>query len=122
MKIQLGNKYKFYLPDIQDVDKRLCDVNELLKTEVQFDDLQCTVEEYLRITWDKNNTRIVLDRIGYYLSKKPNQDGTHDKEMLSKNEEIEMISGFYKGEKRYTNFTNLDEENKILFGFKENNK
>lgn len=119
MKLKVGEKYTYYLSDSLSVDERLDEINKLLKAEVEFDDLTFTIEEYFKHTWDKPNTKIGLDIIGYYLSKKPDQNGTHDQEILSKNQEKELVKGVYKGEARYTNFSDLNSEDQLNFGFRD---
>lgn len=125
MKLKFTNGKSFLLPDNIEPSVRLIEVNKVLESELIFDGRSMTVEGYLRETWNKPTTITTLDRIGYYLSKMPEQNGQHDLEVLSKNDELEMNKGVrwktVSGERvsvpaRYTNFVDLSVDEKSDFG------
>lgn len=125
MKLKFSNGKSFLLPDNIEPLERLVEINKVLESELIFDGREMTVEDYLRETWNKPNTITTLDRIGYYLSKMPEQNNKHDLEVLSKNDEMEMNKGVrwktVKGERvlseaRYSNFVDLSIEDKANLG------
>jgi hypothetical protein len=125
MKLKFTNGASFLLPDNIEPSERLVEINKVLESELIFDGRTMTVEGYLRETWNKPTTITTLDRIGYYLSKMPEQDGQHDLEVLSKNDELEMNKGVrwktasgerVLGKARYSNFTDLSTEDRAELG------
>lgn len=130
MKIKLENSKTFYLPDNIEPKERLIEVNKLLNTIIELDGVEMTVEEYFNVTWNVevngvNRTKNTLDRLGTYLSKMPNQNGRHDRYVLSRNDVLEMYKGVrwktVKGKRevvraRYRLFTDLSLEEKIETG------
>lgn len=116
MKLKIGDKYEYILPDGKDVtpQERIVLVNEILNTVLDFDGDRMSVEEYLDFTWtSKPETAIVLTNLSYYISlhhrteaeielEKEDRECDYGKKrttstnsILSKNEEREMERGFY---------------------------
>lgn len=134
MKIEIAEIKTFYLSDSIEPVERLIEVKEMLNDTLQFDGELMTVEEYFRLTWNIENngvnyTKVNLDRIGFHLSKMPEQEGTHDKDILSRNDELEMTKGVRRvtrnGEKvyvpsRYILHTNLSKETSAELGLADN--
>ncbi|WP_341323384.1 hypothetical protein NSQ62_07890 [Solibacillus sp. FSL H8-0523] len=125
MKLKFSNGESFLFSDLIEPEERLAEINYFLKTELVFDNMKMTVEEYFRYTWNDLNTVHIMDKISFYLSKMPNQRGKHDKALLSKNDEMEMNKGVRwttKGHKkvaekaRYINFSDSSIEEKISLG------
>lgn len=99
-----------------EIQERKTIIEELLLKKVPVDSSgtdgeliskEITLEEYFTITWDKPNTKIMLDIIGYYLTKEKKQ-----LEVLSVNKQMEM----QKGSKRHTTFTSMGYDNQVTFG------
>ncbi|MFS0643698.1 hypothetical protein [Siminovitchia sp. 179-K 8D1 HS] len=118
-----GKEYVF--SDAIEPSERNTKIKNMLKDNIIFDDVKMTVEEYFRITWNKKPTIVALDKIGNYLSKMPNQNGKHDKEILSKNDELEITKGVrhktVKGKReivdsRYINFSELSKKDSVNLG------
>lgn len=125
MIIKIRGSKDYYFSDSIEPKERLIEINKMLEDILLFDGEELTVEEYFRDTWDKPPTKVALDKIGFYLSKMPEQNGRYDKEILSRNDELEMTKGVrwsYVDEKRvltqgrYTVFSDLDRESAIEIG------
>lgn len=99
MKITIAGHSPYYLPDNIEPSERLIEVNKMLEDVLEFDGEYMTVEEYFRHTWTKvesngtNRSKNNMERIGTYLSKMPDQKGKEDKEVLSRNDHLEMSKG-----------------------------
>lgn len=128
MKLKFTNGKSFLLPDNIEPHERLIEINKVLESTLKFHGDEMTVEEYFRFTWDKDHTRTTLDRISSYLAKMPEQNGQHDKAIISKNDEMEMNKGVRwvnrNGEKviekaRYVTHTYLKIEDKVELGLVE---
>lgn len=125
MKIKIDHKTMFILDDKLEPNERLKEVNKTLQTVIDFDGDKMTVEGYLYYTWDKPLSRNIMDAIGTYLSKMPEQNGKEDKYVLSKNKKLEMNKGIKRIKKDgqniyvkspYRNFTYLSLEEKREIG------
>lgn len=128
MKLKFTNGKSFLLPDNIEPEERLVEINKVLESTLKFHGEEMTVEEYFRYTWDKDHTRTTLDRISFYLAKMPEQSGQHDKEIISRNDDMEMVKGVRwvnrNGEKtiekaRYINHSDLKIEQKVELGLVE---
>lgn len=126
IKIEGNNDYVF--PDSLSVEDRLAAVELMLKETVIFYDGEMTIVDYFHETFNKDKTRSNLEKIGFYLSKMPDQNGRHDKEILSRNDEMEMQKGVrwktIKGERvliesRYKNFADLNKDEQVELGMLE---
>lgn len=91
---------------------------------------EMTVEEYLSYNSQREVVRNILGRIATYLSKMPEQNGQEDKEVLSKNDIVEMEKGFRKttskgktitAVSRYSNFSELSLKHKVDLGIDTDN-
>ena len=82
-------------------------VEHLLSENIEFHAQTMTLEEYLTLTWEKQNSKVIMDMLAYYLTKEEK-----NLEILSHKKENEIS----KGTKRYTNFSNLSEDDKELLG------
>lgn len=82
-------------------------IETLLKEEIEFHSETMTLEEYLTFTWKKQNSKVIMDMFSYYLTKEEK-----NLEVLSHSKEKEIS----KGTKKYTNFSNLSEDDKELLG------
>lgn len=128
MLIKIGGR-NFEFDDTSDLTERNKAVEVFLKQVLTFDDLQLTVSDYFKETWDKQATRVALDRIGTYLSKMPDQNGQEDKEVLSNSKIIEMEKGTRRTTKNgkttyessYVNFSNLSLTDKVSLGLDTDN-
>lgn len=110
MKIKINDR-DFELPEVSDVEERKKIIDEFMDTLLLLaDNKKMTVEEYYHYTWDKPSTMTSLDRIGYYLSKMPNQEGKKDKEVLTKNKQLEMEKGITRTTKMAKDLTDDDLE------------
>jgi len=125
VKLKIANKKTFYLPDNIEPSERLVEINKVLATEIEISNKKTTIEMYLSDTFNTAHTRTALDKIGTYLCKMPEQNGKHDREILSNNDVMEMEKGVRwttkKGKKvlekaRYTNFSDLSLEDKAKLG------
>lgn len=126
VKIERLKKYVF-MDNLEPAD-RLVEVNKMLNDTLDFDGNKMTVEEYFRETFNKDFTRTNFEKISHYLSKMPEQNGTHDKKILSRNDELEMNKGVRWAtrdgnrvleQSKYTSFTDLDKETLIELGLAE---
>lgn len=85
-------------------------VFEVLEEEIEFHSEKMTVEEYFRRTWDKPQTKVCLDVIGYFLTK--NNTTGEDREVLSNKKQKEIR----KGSKRHITFSGLGYEDQVSIG------
>lgn len=85
-------------------------VYKILEEEIEFHSESMTVEEYLRMTWNKEHTKVLMDVIGYYLTKN-NFEG-EDREVLSNQKQKEIRLG----SKRHVTFSGLDYDNQMNIG------
>lgn len=74
-----------------------------------------TVEDYFRFTWDEPTTKVLMDIIGYYLTKNNTEEEGEDKEVLSNKKQKEIR----KGSKRHTTFSGLPNEVQTSMGLKD---
>lgn len=93
-------------------------VENLLKEEIEFHNETMTLEEYLTHTWNKQNSKTIMDLFGYYLTKFETQ------EVLSRDKTKEMSRGFYgkSDNNRYSNFTDLSPDDKERIGLIDKNE
>lgn len=106
MKLRLPHKnYDLNLSD--DIEDKMSIVNSILQEKIYFHENEMTVEEYFSTTWDKENTKVALDIIGYYLTKE-NKDLT----ILSNTRRKEMENG----SDRHTTFSGMGIENQLAIG------
>ena len=91
-------------------DERNKEINTILSEVIEFHAESMTVEEYFRYTWNKANTKVCMDIIGYYLTK-GNAEG-EDREVISNKKMIEMV----KGSTRHTTFSGMGYENQVAYG------
>lgn len=82
-------------------------VETLLSEKIEFHAETMTLEEYLTFTWEKPNSKVIMDMLAYYLTKEEK-----NLEILSHKKENEIS----KGSERYTSFSNLSEEDKESLG------
>lgn len=108
---------KLYLPHREvnldtalDYDKRNECVYAILEEEVEFHSETMSVEDYFRKTWNDETTKVLMDVIGYYLTKN-NTEG-EDREVLSNYKQKEMRVG----SKRMTTFSGMGIENQLAMG------
>lgn len=129
MIIKIRDK-KYTFSDTIEPSERNIEIQKMLDDEIVLDEVKMTIEEYFRTTWNKNPTIVALDKIGNYLSKMPDQNGKHDKEVLSRNDELEMTKGVrwktIKNKRelvdgRYTTFSEMSKEEKVDLGLIEVN-
>lgn len=135
MKIKIDGHKSFYLPDNIEPFERLIEVNKMLEEELCFDGETMTVEDYFRHTWNKvesngaNLSKSNMDKIGFYLSKMPEQEGREDKEILSRNDQLEMSKGVRRTSKdgknlymesKYILHTDLSKEKLAEIGLIDN--
>lgn len=104
MEITINNQ-SFYFDSTSDMDIRKKSVEDFLATKIDLAIGTMTVEEYYSYTWEKQNTKISLDRIGYYLSKMPEQDGKKDNSILNPSKELEMQHGIRKTRREASKLT-----------------
>ena len=107
---------------------RLIEIERFLKIELKFDNKKMTVEDYFRYTWNEPATIYSMEKISLYLSKMPAQNGKHDKDTLSRNDEMEMKKGVRWTTKdnkkvleksRYMNFSDAGIEEKVSLGLND---
>lgn len=84
-------------------------INQLLNKIIKLDDLQITLEDYLRMTWFKGSTKYFLSSLGTYLCKK---DPRTDKYILSQTQLRKMKSG----DSRQILFSDLPRQEKEKLG------
>lgn len=106
MKLKLPHK-TYDLDMALSVEDRMIVINELLREKIEFHAETMTVEEYFRYTWDKSNSKICMDIIGYYLTKEDRK-----LEVLSNDKQKEML----KGSKRHTTFSGMGYDNQVAVG------
>lgn len=106
MKLKLPNK-DYELDMSVSIEERLITINNILETSISFHELDMSIEEYFRVTWDKPNTKVCLDIIGYYLTKE-----NRNLSVLSNVKQKEMI----KGSKRHTTFSGMGYDNQVAIG------
>lgn len=85
-------------------------IHQLLQEEIEFHEVVMTVEEYFRYTWNKSNTKVCMDIVGYFLTK-GNATG-EDREVMSHKKAEEMR----KGSARHTTFSSMDYDKQSEFG------
>lgn len=106
--MKLKMTHKTYNLDMElPLQDRVKAINDLLGEDIIFHEEVMTVEEYFRHTWNKQNTKISLDIIGYYLTKE-----NRDLEVLSTKKQLEMETG----SKRHTTFTSMGYDNQVALG------
>lgn len=110
----LINKMKILLPhktvnldSSLSIEEKKEVVENLLSEKIEFHAETMTLEEYLSYTWEKPNSKVIMDMLAYYLTKEEK-----NLEVLSHKKENEIS----KGSERYTNFSNLSEEDKETLG------
>ena len=106
MKLRLPHK-THNLDLKMETDDRLALINRILTEEINFQDQTMTVEEYFSHTWDKQNTKVALDIIGYFLTKEDKK-----LEILSNSKRKEMENG----SNRHTTFSGMGIENQVAVG------
>lgn len=125
MILKFSNGKTFELLDNIEPKERVIEINKVLATSLRFHGEDMTVDEYFSYTFDNKDTRSLLDRIGSYLSKMPEQNGQHDKGIISRNDDMEMNKGVRwvnRNNKkvlepsRYKTFTESSIEDKASFG------
>jgi hypothetical protein len=109
MKLKLPHK-NYNLNMELSIKERLPIIDEILNECIEFHEQKMTVEEYFRYTWDKQNTKVCLDIIGYYLTKE-----NRNLEILSNKKQIEML----KGSERHTTFSGMGYDNQLAVGLVE---
>jgi hypothetical protein len=112
MKLRLPTNKNINLDETLNSEERLEFINNLLLIEFDLDDRHFTLEKYFRETWDKENTKVCMDIIGYYLSKGCVPKYHHDKEVLSKSK----IHKMNNGDKNKINFSDLKLEDQFALG------
>ncbi|MFJ7982453.1 hypothetical protein ACIQ1D_19550 [Lysinibacillus xylanilyticus] len=111
MKILLPHKTVSLDSSLDIADKKKV-VENLLSEKIEFHAQTMTLEEYLSFTWEKQNSKVIMDMLAYYLTKEEK-----NLEILSKDRQQEMLKGSYRGkESIYTSFETLSEENKDKLG------
>lgn len=106
MKLKLP--HKIYNLDMElPLDKRREVIDVMFLENVKFHEETMTVEDYLYYTFQKPNTIIILDIIGYYLTKE-----NKNLEVLSNTKQKEMI----EGSKRHTTFSGMGYDNQVAVG------
>lgn len=85
-------------------------IHSILEEKLDFHEEVMSVEEYLRRTWNRDSSKVLMDIIGYYLTKN-NFEG-EDREVLSNGKVKEMK----KGSKRMTAFSGMGLDNQVGFG------
>ena len=106
MKLKLPHKTHNLDMDL-DLEDRIPVINDILEDEIVFHSEIMTTEEYFRHTWEKQNTKIALDIIGYYLTKEK-----RNLEILSTKKQLEMDTG----SKRHTTFSGMGLDNQVAIG------
>lgn len=134
MIIKIKNYNKEYIfPDGIEPIERLQEVNKMLSDVLYVEaDEDITVDDYFHETFTRGKeTRLNLEKISFYLSKMPDQDGKHDKETLSRNDEMEMNKGVRWAtvdgkrivvESKYKNFTDISLDEKRKIGIVDSNE
>lgn len=115
----LINKMKILLPhrtvsldSSLSIEEKKKVVEELLSEKIEFHAETMTLEEYLSFTWEKQNSKVIMDLLSYYLTKEEK-----NLEVLSQQREKEIVKGSYKGKASiYTSFETLSEEKKDKLG------
>lgn len=106
MKLKLT--HKTYSLDMElPLESRIPIINNILNENIEFHEEMMTVEEYFRHTWNKQNTKISLDIIAYYLTKED-----RNLEVLSVKKQLEMQNG----SKRHTTFSGMGYDNQVAVG------
>lgn len=82
-------------------------IETLLAEEIEFHAQTMTLEEYLVHTWEKPNSKVIMDMFAYYLTKEEK-----NLEVLSHKKIKEMTNGTDK----YTHFDGLSEDDKQALG------
>lgn len=106
MKLKLTHKTYNLDMDLP-LEDRIPVINKILNEKIEFHEEIMSVEEYFRHTWNKQNTKISLDIIGYYLTK---EDRNLD--VLSVKKQLEM----HNGSKRHTTFSGMGYDNQVAVG------
>lgn len=106
MKLKLPHR-DYELDMEAPLDERKKHTDKILGDKIEFHSVTMTVEEYFRHTWNKQNTKIALDILGYYLTKEDK-----NLEILSNTKQKEMI----KGSKRHTTFSGMGYDNQVKVG------
>ena len=106
MKILLPHK-TVNLDSSLSVEEKKKVIENLLSEEIEFHAQTMTLEEYLVFTWEKQNSKVIMDMFAYYLTKEEK-----NLEILSHKKEKEMS----KGTDKYTHFDGLSEDDKTLLG------
>jgi hypothetical protein len=111
MKLKIPTR-DVYLDPTLDSEERLDFINNLLQFKFDLDEKHFTLEQYFQETWNKENTKVCMDIIGYYLSKGGIAKYQHDKEVLSKSKVYKMNNG----DKNKINFSDLKLEDQFALG------
>lgn len=106
--MKLKMTHKTYNLDMElTLEDRVKVINNILAEDIEFHQETMSVEEYFRYTWNKQNTKISLDIIGYYLTKE-----NRDLEVLSTKKQLEMETG----SRRHTTFSGMGYDNQVSLG------
>jgi hypothetical protein len=112
MKLKLPTNKSIQLDQTLNSEERLQFINNLLLFEFDLDEKHFTLEQYFQETWNKDNTKVCMDIIGYYLSKGDIVKYQHDKEVMSKSK----VSKMNNGDKNKINFSDLKLEDQFALG------
>lgn len=112
MKILLPHR-EVELDASLDIQERMTVIDTLLSEEIEFHAQTMTLEEYLRFTWNKQNSKFIMDMISYYLTKEEK-----NLEILS-NDKLEEME---KGSKRHVTFGSMGAENQDRLGLLDSEK
>lgn len=106
MKVLLPHK-EVSLDNSLEIEERKKVIEHLLNEEIEFHSQKMTLEDYLYLTFKKDNSKVIMDMFAYYLTKE-----AKNLEVLSHKKEKEIS----KGTKKYSNFSNLSNDDKELLG------
>lgn len=110
MQLKLYNiKLDVDLDDNLPIEEKKTLINHLLNQSISLDDMQITLEDYLRITWFKGYTKYFLGSLATYLCRK---NPKTDKYILSQTQ----LSKMKKGDNRTVLFSSLTKQDKEKLG------
>ena len=123
-----GHSKEYVFSELIEPKERLVEVNKMLSETIEITE-KMSVDQYFKESFTKSaNTKFNLEKIGTYLSKFPDQQGSHDKDILSRNDILEMNKGVRwktkKGKRvliksRYIPFSNLNKTEQTELGLLE---
>ena len=70
VKIELPNGNKYINPNLP-IKRKKEIVEEILNSIIKLDNDNMTIDEYLKTTWEKQETKIIIGNLAYFITYTP---------------------------------------------------